>query len=391
MTRTCVPRLRLLTCPGRDRMANPYIRLYTLAMEKHGFIYAGELVPKCLSTPSSWNDVTSRADVIHFQFPAGLWRTHDHRALSALRRRMPSAHRLISRLLNPLFHVLAVSRVDRFITTVRARSVVVWTCHDLHHPVCNAGYDRKAFGTLARKSHLVIVHTRSAAEEFRSIYGSDNVIIMPHGNYDGVFSQAAARDEILRKFGLPEDRPLVSCIGLLRASKGQADLVDAALRLPQLHVLIAGRPNMAFDLGWFQQQVARAPNCTLIARTLTDLEVAELITVSEAVVLPYHQITTSGALLTALTLGRAVVATDLPFFREILGPSTSAGVLVPVGDPQGLAKGILRLLEIPSCQRSSAARAIADRYNWTEVVRPVADEIRRVWAQLHSGDAVKAM
>ena len=61
------------------------------------------------------------------------------------------------------------------------------------------------------------------------------------------------------------------------------------------------------------------------------------------VVYPYRAITTSGALATGVALGKAVVASDLPVFRELLTDGVDA-LLVPPGDAEALAEGILRVL-----------------------------------------------
>jgi beta-1,4-mannosyltransferase len=86
-----------------------------------------------------------------------------------------------------------------------------------------------------------------------------------------------------------------------------------------------------------------------------------------------------------LTLGRGVVATDIPYFREILGQDSPAGILVPPCDPEGLARGIRRFLQIPFQERCAAARAIADKYPWPEVVKAVVEEIWPIYRERNSG------
>ena len=50
-----------------------------------------------------------------------------------------------------------------------------------------------------------------------------------------------------------------------------------------------------------------------------------------------------GALIEAMALGVPVVASDIPPVREVLGPDE--GVLVPGGDPEALAEGLVGLLQ----------------------------------------------
>ncbi len=96
---------------------------------------------------------------------------------------------------------------------------------------------------------------------------------------------------------------------------------------------------------------------------------------SEAVLLPYRKITGSGALLSAWTLGRGVICSDLPYFREMLDRG-EAGLTVRPGDPAALAEGVRAWLARPATTRQEAARRAARRYEWSEVVRPVVEWLR---------------
>ncbi|MEO6847207.1 MAG: glycosyltransferase, partial [Chthoniobacterales bacterium] len=59
---------------------------------------------------------------------------------------------------------------------------------------------------------------------------------------------------------------------------------------------------------------------------------------------PYRAITTSGALATGLALGKTIVASDLPVFREILKSRENA-LLVDPHDSEQLAGAMTELIE----------------------------------------------
>src|SRR5262249_44459558 len=90
-----------------------------------------------------------------------------------------------------------------------------------------------------------------------------------------------------------------------------------------------------------------------------------------------------GLLLASLTLGRGVIASDLPYFREILGAHPGAGILFPVGSPAGLAASIQRYLAIAADERAKSARTLAETFAWEKVVVPVA-EIMKGWGKRKS-------
>lgn len=84
----------------------------------------------------------------------------------------------------------------------------------------------------------------------------------------------------------------------------------------------------------------------------------------------------------AQTFGRGVVASDLPYFREMLAPEPEAGVTFPAGDAGALAVAVRRFFETSSEERGAASRRLADRYSWEKVVAPIAR-----WLHEHLGES----
>ena len=102
---------------------------------------------------------------------------------------------------------------------------------------------------------------------------------------------------------------------------------------------------------------------------------ADITGASDAVLLPYREITGSAALLTALGMGRGVVASDLPYFREILGGEANAGVVVPSREPAVWAEHVLDYLKRPVEARQRAALRLAEQYSWDRCVESLVGAI----------------
>ena len=157
--------------------------------------------------------------------------------------------------------------------------------------------------------------------------------------------------------------PVVSCIGRLREYKG-LDLACATAEhlAGRVQTVIGGLPHPGFDVRFLREAAASTPGLRLIERTLTDAEVADVTGASDAVLLPYREITGSAALLMALGMGRGVVASDLPYFREILGGEPDAGVVVPSREPAVVGRARPRLSEEagrgPPARSASPRRAV---------------------------------
>ena len=77
---------------------------------------------------------------------------------------------------------------------------------------------------------------------------------------------------------------------------------------------------------------------------------------------------------------RGVVASDLPYFREVLETEPYSGILVPPGDAAAMADAIEHYLSIPLSIRKEAACRLVRRYEWSEAVLPVVN-ILRGWAE----------
>ncbi|HUF28157.1 MAG TPA: glycosyltransferase [Gemmatimonadaceae bacterium] len=255
---------------------------------------------------------------------------------------------------------------------------IVWSVHNLQHLDGVGVADRVGYRLLHRLADVRVFTSESARRAAVRLYGgATRTLVVPHGNYDGARVTPRARALILDELALSSNHHLLVCFGDIRPYKG-FDVAIAALdwlSAERYHLVVAGRPShrCATDIA---AATAGRRNLTVLSGQLDEQRLADLVAASDLVLLPYRQVTGSGALLYALTHGRAVVATDLPYFREILSDHPEAGVLVPMNDAQGLAAGIERLLAVPPSRREYHARSLASRFSWNEVVLPLADWIR---------------
>jgi glycosyltransferase involved in cell wall biosynthesis len=204
---------------------------------------------------------------------------------------------------------------------------------------------------------------------------------MPHGNYDNFYPTPRPKNIVLAELGLRDDLPIVSCLGMLRNYKGLNVATEAISLLgDEVQFLCAGKSHPSFDLVSLQNNIMKLNNALLIPRFINNQEFADYVSISNLVLMPYNRITGSGALLAVLTLGRGVVASDLPYFREILGNNSDAGMLVASEDPTAFAENIRKYLIIPANKSNQAARFLAERYEWSKVVPPVVEVIKN-WGE----------
>jgi glycosyltransferase involved in cell wall biosynthesis len=249
----------------------------------------------------------------------------------------------------------------------------MWTVHNLQPHEGAYRWDRYGYRLVARHCDLVICHSESAARATERLYRPrGRTIVMRIGDPSPAYPAPRPRADVLAEFGLDPQRPVVSCLGRLREYKGLDVACAAVERLNgRVQLAIGGPVNAGFDVTRLRKVIGRVSSAVVIARPLSDQEFADLTAASDAVLLPYRAITGSSALLAAVGLGRGVVASQLPYFEEILADEPDAGVMVPGWDPAAWADGILRLLARPPGVRTSAALRLASRCSWDRCVEPL--------------------
>jgi glycosyltransferase involved in cell wall biosynthesis len=199
---------------------------------------------------------------------------------------------------------------------------------------------------------------------------------MPMGEMHEAYPLARPRDVVLRELGLDPALPMISCLGRIRQYKG-LDLACAAVQRlnGRVQLVVAGQVHGTFDVAALCAAISRVPRAVVIPRQLNDQEFADLMAASDAAFLPYRNVTGSAVLLTAIGFGCPMIAADLPYFREVLGPEPEAGVLISGANPEQWAQAIDAFFAQPLDGRRRAARRLAERYSWDRVVMPLVDAL----------------
>lgn len=272
-----------------------------------------------------------------------------------------------------------VRALGRFIADAERRGIVViWTVHNLTPHESRRGSDDEGFALLHDRVSLRIFHSRHARDEALSRYGArGDTIVMYHGNYDGATPAPRDRELVRRELGLEPDTRLLLCAGNVRPYKGITAAVSAMQELAghRYHLLIAGRAE-GRPFAEIKRAVRGIPGVRLEAGRVDAQRLADLHEAADAVLLPYSAVTSSGALLAALSQSRAVIVTPMPYFKEILAPEPDAGVIAADVSPAALVRAVELCFASNMKTRNEAARRLADLYAWERVVPPVAEWLR---------------
>jgi glycosyltransferase involved in cell wall biosynthesis len=198
---------------------------------------------------------------------------------------------------------------------------------------------------------LLICHGDQARNQLVQEFGiaAEKIRTIPHGPLFEDQPRMSA-EEARTKLGLPVEEPLVLSLGVISPYKGVPFLLDAWKLVMQSGVrgrlLIAGTGDPEL-LASIRKKVCSDGLASSVELRLEFIPVEELPLLHQAadiLVYPYKAGTTSGALLTGMNYGKAIVATKLPFFREYLKDGENA-LLASYGDESELAKALQILLE----------------------------------------------
>jgi glycosyltransferase involved in cell wall biosynthesis len=346
---------------GVTEWDNPYFRLCHAALARRGITVKDDL-----QMDRRWLEShAAEVDAVHVHWPEYVWRSGHFGRLGRVSRAVVALRRLL--------HLRSVLRAARRLGMQR-----IWTLHNLEPHEGSYRWDRYGYQLVAREADVLVCHSRSALEEARRRYQpGGRTVVMPIGECASEYPPARPRTDVLRELGLDPSLPVVSCLGRLRGYKG-LDLACAAIdRLRGRVQLIIGGPRHAdFDVAPIAEAARPGSGIVFVEQALSAQAYSDLMGASDAVLLPYRAITGSAVLLSALASGRGVIASDLPFFREILSGAPDAGVLVPGRDPGTWADRIVEYLAVPAAARSTAALRLAGQYSWDRCVEPLVAALR---------------
>jgi glycosyltransferase involved in cell wall biosynthesis len=246
-----------------------------------------------------------------------------------------------------------------FVKLSRLRgSKIVLTVHDLL-PHDTGDTHRQTFYGLYRMVDKIICHSGNIKSRLIAEFSvpSEKISVIPHGPF--FYDLPATIGDGLESFAIDPNKTLVLWQGIIFPYKGVDLLLDAWQKVEATNtnacLLIAGTgaPEL---LQQIQSQIANLhlKNVILHPRFISADELVAIYRAADIVVYPYRAITTSGALATGLALGKAIIATDLPVFRELLTNGETA-LLIDPKKPGELERALTQLISDPSLRSQLAA------------------------------------
>lgn len=280
------------------------------------------------------------------------------------------------------FQWLPLAPADRLLLRrLEGRAALVHTVHNADAYHADAGVQGSGYRALLDLFDALIVHgeTTQRALEARGI-DPRRIHVTPHP------PMRLAEATAIELAAIPEAKaPRLLFLGTIRPYKGVDILIEACLSLWQaghaFELAIAGKPFM--DIAPLLETVRAAGFADRLITDLGFLLEARLdghMIKADAMIFPYRQIDSSGAFLSALHHGKAMVTSDVGMFGAL---PADVAIRTPAGNAAALAQALLRLLESPAIRQTAgaAARAYGDSMgSWKDMGLATIDIYRSVLA-----------
>jgi glycosyltransferase involved in cell wall biosynthesis len=259
-------------------------------------------------------------------------------------------------------------------------SKIVLTVHDLL-PHDTGETFKQTFVKLYQGVDRIICHSSHIQTRLEAEFSvrRDKISVIPHGPFFYDLTQTSS-ELIPRSIGATPGRVDILWQGIISPYKG-VDLLLRAWQMVEAHggefwLVIAGTgaPEL-LDQIRAQVNGLGLKRVTLQLRFISTRELVALYRTAAVVVYPYRAITTSGALATGLALGKAIVASDLPVFRELLTDRENA-LLIDPQNTEEFAGALLELAQNAELRNRLASRVREMNFgdqSWLSIARKTLD------------------
>jgi glycosyltransferase involved in cell wall biosynthesis len=280
----------------------------------------------------------------------------------------------------------AVARLMLFwirLRRLRACGVkVVWTIHNItDHESIHPRIDRLLCRWFYEFADAVIVHSQGAHDLIQSQWRpkrQHRVFIVHHGHFIDCYPMRAGREEARARLHVVQDAMVFLFLGNIRPYKGVQNLVRdfKAVATSGMHLIIAGATLTDKLKADINQEIGSSEFIDFRPAFVPNDEIQYYMAAADVVVFPYTKTLTSGALILAMSFGRACIAPRVGALGDTLDPE--GGFLFEPTEAGALRRAIQAAIRNrPYLEKMGIHnRNRATEWGWDEAARRTADAYR---------------
>jgi glycosyltransferase involved in cell wall biosynthesis len=226
---------------------------------------------------------------------------------------------------------------------------IVWTVHNLiPHEAKYPKIDLLVRKLIAKLAHAIIAHSEAAKKKIVSAWRLkkiDRIFVIPHGNYINQYENNIDQTTARAKLNICDSKVVMLFLGGIRPYKGVLELIKAFKLLEQekAYLVIAGNPLNNRLSSAIKEQIKGVENIQYKPGFVPTDQIQVYMNACDVVVFPYHKILSSGAVVLAMSFGRACIAPRWDCICDIL--DSSGAFLYEPGNVESLVQAMHSTVE----------------------------------------------
>lgn len=252
--------------------------------------------------------------------------------------------------------------------TIRVKTIHDVGVHEGNNSIINKIWNNSQF---KHAEKYVILSKGFLPVLIKKGINSKDIIVIPHAGFDYYLDTGNKKT-----FATQKESKILLFFGRIDKYKGLEVLLSAMeivlIKMPSLKLLIAGNG----DIAPYQSLINKLGDSVILKNGwIADEDVASIVSMSSAVVLPYIHATQSGVIPLAYAFSKPVIATNVGCLGEqVLDGET--GILVEKNNPRLLSEAILKLYSKPEKMKKMgdyANRYMKENLTWKASARILLD------------------
>ncbi|MED4046586.1 glycosyltransferase family 4 protein [Priestia aryabhattai] len=256
---------------------------------------------------------------------------------------------------------------------------IVWTVHNLYpHSFKFKKLEKWIRQKVMKECDFLVVAAHSlklnTINEFQ--VQEEKIKVIPHGHYQNAYKTLGT--DIRKKYNISKQNYVYLFLGAIKPYKGVDNLIESFLEMAKkdqrIDLIIAGNASQEFKKKIIKKSQHNRVHLDL--RFVPDDEIADIISASDAVVLPYEEITTSGSAILALSFYKPIVAPKTPFLEEYFDHHNS--VLYTKRGEQSLVAAMGEVKELSESISHENFKESLERLEWTQISENMVVEYNKI-------------
>lgn len=257
---------------------------------------------------------------------------------------------------------------------------IVWTVHNLlDHERSAPRSELITRHAVARIADRLVVHCEAAVTLVAETYRlpervSDRIRVVAHGNFADVYENDVSQSTARELLDLPSGTPVIAFFGLIRPYKNVPELIETFERVPgDARLLVVGNPWNEDVENRVRAASADDERVHTVLEYVPEDEIQVYLRATDAVVLPFDSVLTSGSAVLAMTFGRAVVAPVMGCLPGLIG--SEGGYLYAPDDSDGLRVALRKAIDDRGRLREMGRRnrEVAQTLDWDGIAERTRD------------------